>query len=102
MVVAVKGEKKIKVSKNAYDNIYKKAGYRIEETKENSKPVELQEANHETEGDEAEDIDSIPISEMSKKQLMEYAKKYDIDTSEAKNVTEARRIIQKAVRESKE
>ena len=40
-------------------------------------------------------------SEMSKEQLAEYAKEHNIDTSSARNVREARQIIQKAIREAK-
>ena len=36
---------------------------------------------------------------MNKEQLMEYAKEHGIDTSKARNVREARQIIQKVIRE---
>ena len=43
----------------------------------------------------------IPISEMNKEQLMRFAKVHNINTKSAKNVAEARRIIQRAVKEAK-
>ena len=48
-----------------------------------------------------EDADIVPISEMSKAQLMRFAKKHNIDTRGAKNVSEARRMIQKAMAEAR-
>lgn len=83
--------KPLKVSKSAYDHIYKKRGYSIlrEETeKEETKKQEQEEYEEE-----------IPISEMNKEQLMKFAKEHDIDTSQAKSVRDARQIVQKAVRE---
>ena len=41
------------------------------------------------------------ISEMNKEQLMRFAKVHNINTKSAKNVAEARRIIQRAVKEAK-
>ena len=45
------------------------------------------------------ETEETPISEMNKEQLMEYAKEHGIDTSKARNVREARQIIQKVIRE---
>lgn len=83
----------LKVSRSAYEHIYKKRGYSIlreetEQTKEEKKE------KHEEEIEE-----EIPISEMNKEQLMRFAKEHDIDTSQAKSVRDARQIVQKAVRE---
>lgn len=114
MVIAVRGQQSAKVSKSFYEKVLKKKGFKIAgETEEkviySSEPDENTEEEmqeHETEAnedvkDEKDDIDSIPISEMNKAQLMQFAKKHNIDTKSAKNVPEARRIIQKAVREAK-
>ena len=94
----------LKVSMKQYENKYKRLGYMIVggsmKTEEVEEPEqEVVERNIIEE--ESEDIDSIPISEMNKEQLMRFAKEHNINTKSAKNVAEARRIIQRAVKEAK-
>lgn len=89
----------LRVTQQQYEKMYKNLGYQnlgedIQQ-KEEQKEIETKEGLT-----ESEDIESIPISEMSKQQLQEYAKKHKIDTRHARNVTEARKIIQRAVREA--
>lgn len=97
MVNIMKGEHTVKVSRQSYETMFKKNGYVIvDETKQNIDDI--------VEDEQIEDddsVDTIPISEMNKEQLMEYAEKHNIDTSKAKNVREARQIIQKAIQQSK-
>lgn len=102
MFVTIKrptGKSTIKVSMNQYEKTYKKKGYVIVE--EETKVVEETKELEELEETNEVDVDSIPISDMNKEQLMLYAKKHNINTKGAKNVTEARKMIQKAVRDSK-
>ena len=94
----------LKVSMKQYENKYKRLGYMIvggsmktEEVEEPEQEVVEQNIVEE----ESEDIDSIPISEMNKEQLMRFAKVHNINTKSAKNVAEARKIIQRAVKEAK-
>lgn len=97
MVNIMKGEHTVKVSRNSYETMFKKNGYVIvDETEQNIDDFETEE---ETVDDDS--VDTIPISEMNKEQLAEYATKHNIDTSKAKNVREARQIIQKAIQQSK-
>lgn len=97
MVNIMKGEHTVKVSRNSYETMFKKNGYVIvDETKQNIDDFETEE-----ETIEDDSVDTIPISEMNKEQLAEYATKHNIDTSKAKNVREARQIIQKAIQQSK-
>lgn len=97
MVNIMKGEHTVKVSRNSYETMFKKNGYVIvDETKQNNDDFETEE-----EIVEDDSVDTIPISEMNKEQLAEYATKHNIDTSKAKNVREARQIIQKAIQQSK-
>lgn len=96
MVNIMKGEHTVKVSRNSYETMFKKNGYVIvDETEQNVDDFETEE----TVDDDS--VDTIPISEMNKEQLAEYATKHNIDTSKAKNVREARQIIQKAIQQSK-
>lgn len=97
MVNIMKGEHTVKVSRNSYETMFKKNGYVIvDETKQNIDDI----VEDEQIGEE-DSVDTIPISEMNKEQLAEYATKHNIDTSKAKNVREARQIIQKAIQQSK-
>lgn len=97
MVKIMKGEHTVKVSRRSYETMFKQNGYVIvDETEQNIDDFETEE---ETVEDDL--VDTIPISEMNKEQLAEYATKHNIDTSKAKNVREARQIIQKAIQQSK-
>lgn len=97
MVNIMKGEHTVKVSRNSYETMFKKNGYVIvDETKQN-----IDDILEDEQLEEDDSVDTIPISEMNKEQLAEYATKHNIDTSKAKNVREARQIIQKAIQQSK-
>ena len=94
----------LKVTMKQYENKYKRLGYMIvggsvktEEVEEPEREVVEQSIVEE----DSEDIESIPISEMNKEQLMKFAKVHNINTKSAKNVAEARRIIQRAVTAAK-
>lgn len=104
MVTIVKGNNVHRVSTKQYENIFKKLGYVIvgqdkQESEDTVKETEVKEEREEIVTEE--DADTVPISEMNKAQLMQFAKAHNIDTRGARNVTEARKIIQKAVREAK-
>lgn len=97
MVNIMKGEHTVKVSRNSYETMFKKNGYVIvDETEQN-----IDDIVDDEQIEEDDSVDTIPISEMNKEQLAEYATKHNIDTSKAKNVREARQIIQKAIQQSK-
>lgn len=97
MVNIMKGEHTVKVSCRSYETMFKQNGYVIvDEAEQNIDDFETEE-----ETVEDDSVDTIPISEMNKEQLAEYATKHNIDTSKAKNVREARQIIQKAIQQSK-
>ena len=102
MVTARRGQHTVRVSKHSYETLFRNKGYRIVE---DEKDVVIPDVNEEQvidyeESDEQE-VETVPISEMNKEQLAEYAKEHNIDTSSARNVREARQIIQKAIREAK-
>lgn len=96
MVNIMKGEHTVKVSRRSYETMFRQNGYVIvDEAEQNTDDFETEETA------EDDSVDTIPISEMNKEQLAEYATKHNIDTSKAKNVREARQIIQKAIQQSK-
>lgn len=93
MVIAVRGSDRFKMSRQTYENVYKRMGFRLEKTK------------HEDVGEVPEEVDNgvsdVPISEMTKEQLKEFADMHNIDTSSATNLKEARRIVRDAIRKSR-
>lgn len=99
MITIKNGNHVTQVTKSVYENVFKKMGYIVvgEAAKQMNDDVECEEQGSDVESV----VDEIPISEMNKEQLIEYAKNHNIDTSSAKNVREARQMIQKAIRESK-
>ncbi len=97
MVTARRGQHTVKVSKRSYETLFRNKGYRIVE---DEKDMDAEQTVDYGEPEEQE-AETVPISEMNKEQLAEYAKEHNIDTSGARNVREARQIIQKAIREQK-
>ena len=99
MVTITNGRHTTQVTKSVYKNVFKKIGYVI--VGEEKSVDEHVGSVEERIADVDVDVDKIPVSEMNKEQLVEYARNHNIDTSSAKNVREARQMIQKAIRESK-
>lgn len=106
MVEAYKGKRRIRVSRNAFENIFKKQGYEeVTPVVAKEQPIlgEEQEKGFSEVADETEpDVETIPISDMNKEQLMQYAKEHNIDTKGAKSVADARKIIQAEVKRRNE
>lgn len=102
MVTARRGQHTVRVSKHSYETLFRNKGYRIVDDKKDvvNPDVDEEQVVDYVESDEQE-VETVPISEMNKEQLAEYAKEHGIDTSGARNVREARQIIQKAIREAK-
>lgn len=97
MVIAKRAGRTVKVSRQAYEAFYRKAGYKVVQDEETNK-VKKQQDKEENMDVVEEEYETTPISDMSKEQLMEYARHNNIDTSGAKNVSEARRIIKDEVK----
>lgn len=103
MVVARRGQRTVRVSRSAYEKIYKPKGFMIvsEDAVKTEEVKESKEAEPNVEEVEDEDVDTIPISDMTAKQLRDYANKHGIDTSSARNLGEARKIVKEAIKNSK-
>ena len=102
MVTARRGQHTVKVSKHSYETLFRRKGYRIVEDEKDMVILDTDTDNAVDNGEsEEQEVETVPISEMNKEQLAEYAKEHNIDTSGARNVREARQIIQKAIREAK-
>ena len=96
--------KRTRVPKKTYETKLKKLGFKlVEEEQEdvNKDVIEDVDTENDVETEQDEELETIPVSEMNKEQLMAYAKKHNIDTKGARNVNEARKMIQKAIRDSK-
>lgn len=91
MVDIKRGADRFKVSKKTFENIYKPRGFRIVSDKKNTHDI----------NNRSESLVDIPISDMNKEQLADFAKAHNIDTTGAKSVSEARKIIQKAIQQSR-
>lgn len=102
MVTARRGQHIVKVSKHSYETLFRNKGYRIVDDEKDMGIPDIDEGQVVDYGEsEEQEVETVPISEMNKEQLAEYAKEHNIDTSGARNVREARQIIQKAIREAK-
>lgn len=103
MVVARRGQRTVRVSRSAYEKIYKPKGFMIvsEDAVKTEEVKESKEAESNVEEVESEDVDTIPISDMTAKQLRDYANKHGIDTSSARNLGEARKIVKEAIKNAK-
>lgn len=104
MVNVIIGHEVRKVSKSAYERMFKPKGYRLadgfeEEVKQEDDKIIDVEVDEMEEPEHEEAKEEIPISQMNKSQLMKFAKEHNIDTHGARNVAEAREMIQKAMRE---
>lgn len=97
MVKITNGKIITEVSQKTYENKFRPNGWRELSQKRRQREDRQQGPDDITE-EYAEDIDTIPISDMNGEQLKEYATKHKIDTSGASTVAEARKIIQSAVR----
>ena len=100
-VKARRGDHVVKVSRKSFETMYKNHGYVLEgQNRKPQKEEKKQEVVEEVE-EATEEVEETPISDMTKEQLAEFAKAHNIDTSAARNVGEARKIVQKAIREEK-
>jgi hypothetical protein len=100
-VKARRGDHVVKVSRKSFETMYKNHGYVLEgQNRKPQKEEKKQEVIEEVE-EATEEVEETPISDMTKEQLAEFAKAHNIDTSAARNVGEARKIVQKAIREAK-
>ena len=96
--------KRTRVPKKTYETKLKKLGFKlVEEIQEvvNKEVIEDVETENDADTEQDEELETTPVSEMNKEQLIAYAKKHNIDTKGARNVNEARKMIQKAIRDSK-
>lgn len=104
MVNIRRGKSRLRVTQKSFTEIYEPMGYTViggsKKEKENDSDFDFPDFEENTQ-DNKTDVDSIPISDMNAEQLKEYAIKHSIDLKGTKSVSEARRVVQKHIRESK-
>ena len=94
--------KRTRIPKKTYEKKFKRLGYKlVSEDKTEMEETKDEVTEYVDETEQNDELETTPISEMNKEQLIAFAKKHNIDTRSAKNVTEARKIIQKHIRDSK-
>lgn len=88
------------VSRKSFENFFKRLGYKeVIDTKHNKQNV-VEETEQEV-VEETKIYDGVPISDMTKEQLKEFCVDNNIDTSGAKNIREARKIVQETIKQRK-
>ena len=94
-----------KVSEKVFQHSMRKLGYRVVDDNYYKEPVEQKsesvEVSETSEEKQTMEEPEIPVSDMSKEELMEYAKRNGINTSQATNVRQARAIISAAIAKNK-
>lgn len=104
MVTIKRGQREMIVSRNTYEKVFKKKGYRIigeqkeVEIRDTHEPDEVETETH---VEDENDVDTIPVSDMNSEQLKEFAAKHNIVIPKVKNLGEAKRFVRSKLREQK-
>ena len=104
MVTIKRGQREMIVSRNTYEKVFKKKGYRIigeQKEVEIRDMYEPDEVEAETPVEDENDVDTIPVSDMNSEQLKEFAAKHNIVIPKVKNLGEAKRFVRSKLREQK-
>lgn len=104
MVTIKRGQREMIVSRNTYEKVFKKKGYRIigeQKEVEIRDTHEPDEVKTETPVEDENDVDTIPVSDMNSEQLKEFAAKHNIVIPKVKNLGEAKRFVRSKLREQK-
>lgn len=85
------------VTKGAYEDIFKRQGFKpVEEEKEDKKET-VEETKKTNEEAYIEELMEKPISQWNKEEVKTYASLKNIDISKTKNIGEARNIIKQSI-----
>lgn len=88
------------VTQGAYDDIFKKQGFRpVKEEKEGKKET-VEETKKTDEEAYIEELMEKPISQWNKEEVKTYASLKNVDISNTKNIGEARNIIKQSIDEN--
>ena len=85
------------VTKGAYEDIFKRQGFKpVEEEKEDKKET-IEETKKTKEEAYIEELMEKPISQWNKEEVKTYASLKNVDISNTKNIGEARNIIKQSI-----
>lgn len=85
------------VTKGAYEDIFKRQGFKpVEEEKEDKKEI-VEETKKTNEEAYIEELMEKPISQWNKEEVKTYASLKNVDISNTKNIGEARNIIKQSI-----
>lgn len=86
------------VTKGAYEDIFKRQGFKsVEEEKVEGKKETVEETKKTDEEAYIEELMEKPISQWNKEEVKTYASLKNIDISNTKNIGEARNIIKQSI-----
>lgn len=92
MVLVTNGVDKFWVTKGAFDGVYSKQGYTIENDKKVAATVKMPSPKSLDEKF-LEEVEEKPLSQWSKDEVKKFAALKDIDLSGTKNINEAKTLI---------
>lgn len=85
------------VTKGAYDDIFKKQGFKLVEEEKEDKKETVEETKKTNEEAYIEELMEKPISQWNKEEVKTYASLKNVDISNTKNIGEARNIIKQSI-----
>ena len=85
------------VTQGAYDDIFKKQGFKLVEEEKEDKKETVEETKKTKEEAYIEELMEKPISQWNKEEVKTYASLKNIDISNTKNIGEARNIIKQSI-----
>lgn len=85
------------VTKGAYEDIFKRQGFKLVEKKKEDKKETVEETKKTNEEAYIEELMEKPISQWNKEEVKTYASLKNVDISNTKNIGEARNIIKQSI-----
>lgn len=85
------------VTKGAYEDIFKRQGFRPVEKEKEDKKETVEETKKTNEEAYIEELMEKPISQWNKEEVKTYASLKNVDISNTKNIGEARNIIKQSI-----
>lgn len=85
------------VTQGAYDDIFKKQGFKLVEEEKEDKKETVEETKKTNEEAYIEELMEKPISQWNKEEVKTYASLKNVDISNTKNIGEARNIIKQSI-----
>ena len=85
------------VTKGAYEDIFKRQGFKLVKEEKEDKKETVEETKKTNEEAYIEELMEKPISQWNKEEVKTYASLKNIDISNTKNIGEARNIIKQSI-----